>query len=312
MCIIRFQSFLLTDASYSTQDRSFLCTDDPGCNFQTCDPASLLRHRKRLHGYIPRPSNGRKTAKVPTQRECESVSSMDSPLPQQDSLLFPDSSSPCSYNYAWDTSLLPELDFFSAEPEILQFQFPYQDQQEELKSKDFFLPLQIPNMEQIFPGYQTSGQLNGSHGLQIGLTDLELDTSGSGLDIRFDSGISWNTDSAPMTSSSCDFNSVLFDLTQPSPQPPVLATFTDAMYAQPHQAPSFTDPQTHTSPYSTDLSASGFDYFDHSQLTNLNHEVNSDFIDLTASGDYFDQCRWDFGFNPAFGIVQGSGGGFMF
>ncbi|KAF8811193.1 hypothetical protein BYT27DRAFT_7252914 [Phlegmacium glaucopus] len=36
-----------------TQDKHH-CKDDPDCEFQTCDPASLLRHRKREHGYIPR------------------------------------------------------------------------------------------------------------------------------------------------------------------------------------------------------------------------------------------------------------------
>lgn len=405
----------------STRDRSFLCTDDPDCKFRTCDPASLLRHRKRLHNYIPRPSNGRKTgqpSKAPTHRGHqasidfssaspssvesswesnspastspssytsalsplyfsssgesgstastpetysslnESVSSRDSPLPRQASLLFSDSSSPCSYSYTWDTPLLTELDILAAVPEVEQCGFPYQGQHEEPQApNDLLLPLQLPNMEQVFPGYETSGQLHGPQGLEFGLDQphqqipsvevnnnpwfglsangspvfqhhnlpaesfqapaeihcnpeicspvrtgsLELDveaTSGSGLDIRFDSGIPWNPDYAPMTSSSCDFNPVYFDLTHSSPKlVEDLAPFTDATYAQSYQTPS-------ASPYSK-LSAFGFDYFDHSQF---NYGVNLDLIHLTSSGDYFDQCRWDFGFNPACGVVQGPPG----
>ena len=37
----------------STKEKSQICTDDLQCDFCTCDPASLLRHRKRKHGYIP-------------------------------------------------------------------------------------------------------------------------------------------------------------------------------------------------------------------------------------------------------------------
>ena len=241
----------------STRDRSFLCTDDPTCNFQTCDPASLLRHRKRLHGYISRLSNGSKIAKAskaPTHRGREasmdssssasveststlsshfslsscgegestssrhetlasnesSVSSVDSLPPHQDSLLFSDSSSPCSYNHTWDTSPLPELDILPAEPPIqqLQFEYSYQDQQGEPQAKlnDFFLPLQLPNMEQVFPGYETSGQLHGPHGLRFGL-DQQLqqnpsaeDNNGSWSTLSVDGSLIFQSHSRPAES----------------------------------------------------------------------------------------------------------------
>jgi hypothetical protein len=282
------------------------------------------------------------------------VSSVDSPLPHQDSLFFSDSSSLFSYNYAWDTFPLLELDLLPAGPQIQQFEFEYryQDQQGEPQAKlnDFFLPLQLPDMEPVFPGYETSTQLRGSHGMEFGLDQqfqqnpsaevnngpwftlsvdgnpnfqyhslpaesfqapvelhsrpenclpvrtscLELDmeaTSGSGLDIRLDD--SGNADYAPMPSSSRDFTSAFFDLTHSSPKPGDLATFTDATCAQPSQV------------YSTD--SFGFDA--RSQWSHLDHEVNPDFLDLIASGDYFDQCRWDFELNPALDIVQGLPGG---
>ena len=38
----------------STQEKSSICYDNPAeCDFSTCHPTSLLRHRKSLHGYIP-------------------------------------------------------------------------------------------------------------------------------------------------------------------------------------------------------------------------------------------------------------------
>ncbi|KAF8154784.1 hypothetical protein B0H34DRAFT_618741, partial [Crassisporium funariophilum] len=35
-----------------TKEKPFSCPDEE-CEFATCDPASLLRHRKRHHGYTP-------------------------------------------------------------------------------------------------------------------------------------------------------------------------------------------------------------------------------------------------------------------
>ena len=39
----------------STQDKPCICTDNPDhCKFRCSDPASLLRHRIRSHGYVPK------------------------------------------------------------------------------------------------------------------------------------------------------------------------------------------------------------------------------------------------------------------
>jgi len=373
---------LTRSISVSSKDKLFLCKDDPACKFQTYDPASLTRHRKRFHNYIPKASSSRKAEKPYKAPACRgrkasissssssvaSINSSTSSIHPRESLLFSDSPQ-CSYQYAWDKSPLPESDFLAAEPETEQyeFQFPYQDQQEEslqAQSKDFLLPLQLPNMEQAFPGYGTTGQLYGSYGLDFGLTQplqglypeanndicfglsingspilqyhnlppdsfqlpneidcsaeicspvrtggLELDMEPtSGLDIRFDSGIPGNTDFAQMTSSSCDFNSLFFDLTPPSPKPADLAVFTDATNAHLHHVPpapiSYADVncQTYAQPDFIGLSTSGVGYFDHCQSTDVKPD---DLIDLSPSGlDYFDPCRWDFGFDPASGIVQ--------
>jgi hypothetical protein len=42
---------------FSKKEKPYNCTD---CKFKTCDPSSLLRHRKRIHGYIPRSPVGYK------------------------------------------------------------------------------------------------------------------------------------------------------------------------------------------------------------------------------------------------------------
>ena len=136
----------------SMRDKSFICTDDPDCQFQTCDPASLLRHRKRWHSYMPRLSNDHKIGESssspqvipPTTllsppstlpglppyffpettsylpeilNEFTSIDSFNSPL------LFPGSPPPC--NYAWDSNMshLSEIGFFNfltAEPDTEQ------------------------------------------------------------------------------------------------------------------------------------------------------------------------------------------------
>ncbi|KAF8799243.1 hypothetical protein BYT27DRAFT_7246248 [Phlegmacium glaucopus] len=50
--------------SQHSKDRLFICEDDPAsCHFQTFDPASRTRHRKRRHNYVPKNSIGRKTNK---------------------------------------------------------------------------------------------------------------------------------------------------------------------------------------------------------------------------------------------------------
>ena len=58
---VYYSSFFLslTDASFvSTQDKSRIC---PNCNFKTCDPASLTRHRIDRHKYEPAKRNLRET-----------------------------------------------------------------------------------------------------------------------------------------------------------------------------------------------------------------------------------------------------------
>ena len=119
----------------STQEKPFICSDDPGyCIFRTGDPASLLRHRKRLHNYIPRSSNSCKTGNlIPPQYfpsgESETVTiSVTSPRAETHALMsytdssphhqegLPFSSSPLPFDYIWDNdmSFLYELGFFNS------------------------------------------------------------------------------------------------------------------------------------------------------------------------------------------------------
>ncbi|KAJ4475000.1 hypothetical protein J3R30DRAFT_3706847 [Lentinula aciculospora] len=48
------------DTHYRThlKDKSQAC---PSCDFKTCDPGSLTRHRKRIHSYVPKPRKARAT-----------------------------------------------------------------------------------------------------------------------------------------------------------------------------------------------------------------------------------------------------------
>ncbi|KDR70180.1 hypothetical protein GALMADRAFT_255029 [Galerina marginata CBS 339.88] len=56
------KSNLETHMRRHTKEKIFPCNDDIDCSFSTCDSASLLRHRKKLHGYVPRPTALRKKA----------------------------------------------------------------------------------------------------------------------------------------------------------------------------------------------------------------------------------------------------------
>ncbi|PPQ65520.1 hypothetical protein CVT26_000477 [Gymnopilus dilepis] len=47
------RSNLATHIRRHKNERIFACRDDEDCPFDTVDSASLLRHRKRLHGYLP-------------------------------------------------------------------------------------------------------------------------------------------------------------------------------------------------------------------------------------------------------------------
>ncbi len=49
-------SFDLANPYRSTGEKDKSC---PDCNFNTVDPASLLRHRRRKHGYVPQPRRQR-------------------------------------------------------------------------------------------------------------------------------------------------------------------------------------------------------------------------------------------------------------
>ncbi|KAH7874117.1 uncharacterized protein C8R40DRAFT_1172048 [Lentinula edodes] len=61
------------DTHYRThlQDKSRAC---PSCDFKTCDPGSLTRHRKRIHGYVPKPRKARATKRQQDTSSDRSIS----------------------------------------------------------------------------------------------------------------------------------------------------------------------------------------------------------------------------------------------
>lgn len=56
----QFSPFHLLTVAPSTGEKSRLC---PDCDFASADPGSLTRHRKRFHGYVPKPRQARVKAR---------------------------------------------------------------------------------------------------------------------------------------------------------------------------------------------------------------------------------------------------------
>ena len=112
----------------STKEKPFVCKDDSSCHFRTCDPASLLRHRKNLHQYIPR--TRRKTVNSFTAPTAPTMDSSGSPsttiyspphFPPSHFSPFGESST-TSY-YSVSSSKLVQINFFRAKPNF-EFQIP--------------------------------------------------------------------------------------------------------------------------------------------------------------------------------------------
>ena len=57
---ITITSSIDTSLELSTKEKSFVCLDSLECKFRTSDPASLCRHRKNLHGYVPHKKHHKK------------------------------------------------------------------------------------------------------------------------------------------------------------------------------------------------------------------------------------------------------------
>jgi hypothetical protein len=98
--------------------------------------------------------------------------------PTGKSLLFPESFllSHTTKNYAWGLSLVdtPELSdesvVSSPGSELLEFQYPEEDIDDRPLPQELEalpLPLWLPDMEKVWPGYETAGRLIGSEGLKF-------------------------------------------------------------------------------------------------------------------------------------------------
>ena len=160
----------------STQDKRHICTDDPDrCKFETAHPASLLRHRKRLHKY--KTGSHTKSPTAPTASSSSGVTpfsvessfksfSSASPLPSllststsSPSYLFPETTSSSLNNL---DSVLPPADsshspshenprdFFNSSP----CSYNYYARDASFRSEpDFGFLAAEPNMEQFdIPG----------------------------------------------------------------------------------------------------------------------------------------------------------------
>ena len=79
----------------STNDKSCTCRD---CEFEACDPASLLRHRKKFHGYIPR-SGKSKSTHPPIEDTPSSSSLASSSLNELE--FVPPANSPTQVTHPW-------------------------------------------------------------------------------------------------------------------------------------------------------------------------------------------------------------------
>lgn len=61
---------------FSTKTKNQICPE-PDCDFKTCDPGSLTRHRKRHHRYVPKPRRRRATVPARDASQAESVPSTE-------------------------------------------------------------------------------------------------------------------------------------------------------------------------------------------------------------------------------------------
>ena len=128
VCIIHLISSpsLMCPIVVSTQEKPCICTDNPDrCKFRCSDPASLIRHRKRSHGYVPKSESlasesvrsATSTLPIPSESTSSPSPSIVPPFGDVDSPNPPPSQSlppSCSYNYVCDTG----SNFLVAEPDM--------------------------------------------------------------------------------------------------------------------------------------------------------------------------------------------------
>ena len=116
----KFPPSLMHPIVVSTQSKKFRCTDDPlTCIFKTCDPASLLRHRKRYHGYTTSrckfDSESGNSSALPSE---PSSSILPSGETSSSSLMPPQPPSPnlCQESLLFPASPPLDIEFWAAEP----------------------------------------------------------------------------------------------------------------------------------------------------------------------------------------------------
>ena len=165
------------DLSCSTGEKPQCC---PTCDFATSDPGSLTRHRKRVHGYEPKPRKARSSGKVPTTKKAfrhtpysrdssiESFTSSSttsfSPADLVDltTLPYPPPSSPPAFKFNFDTSCACA----TPEDEPYSYAWTKPDFANDLAvafdiTSLFPQPPRSPSPRQLLPGSEAANTLEG-------------------------------------------------------------------------------------------------------------------------------------------------------
>ena len=253
-----------------------------------------------MHGYIPRSSNKRNTGKpskaqagpepaISTVKLASSALSFlfnepALPSPTATSNLLPLNESfsnslyPFPHDYTWDG--LPRSELLATQSEMMeQIEF-HQDQQENCQQPEIF---SAPKSPDVFPGYQTTGRLYGSYGLNL---NPVFDPSSEPADLAmFTNPTNARLHQVPSVSG---FNNLVNLQTYPS--------HSIGLYASSIGHSQLTD-------FNDEMLNSVNLYMSNSQPTSLNYQILG-FVNSSGPGvDYFDQFRSDLAFNPTFGTV---------
>ncbi|KAF9071336.1 hypothetical protein BDP27DRAFT_1361900 [Rhodocollybia butyracea] len=144
------------------QDKCEIC---PDCFFKTCDPAALVKHRKRIHAYIPKARKPR-TRKIRTNSGVSEAAS-DTLF---DKIIFDFDENKSMFNLDEDKSIVFNLD------ELLRLPRPLFPAMESTNSLDSALKYHIP-----LGGHATTFSYTGGQDFQTIYNDSQNDIIGASL-----------------------------------------------------------------------------------------------------------------------------------
>ena len=138
----------------SKEERIHVCDDDPECKLDSCDPASLLRHRKRFHEYSPSHRSPAEPKEVIREVEADSPGSTNVIAAQSCQLSFAEASTspswPADMSLHWYSTVSSDGLSHSPSDESVLYQWPADS------DPNLLLPLGVHRMLLFFffiPGW---------------------------------------------------------------------------------------------------------------------------------------------------------------